>query len=94
MILDDCLGRVTFQSDIMTRLATVGRHYELTIWCSFQLYHKFPTVLRENADYVFLLGQISEKISKATFEEYVPPGYVHPNLISIFSNVAVENHGA
>ena len=94
IILDDCLGRVNFHSDLMTRLATAGRHYDLTIWCAFQLYHKVPTVLRENADYVFLLGKISEKISKAIFEEYSPPNYEHPNLIRIFSNVAVENHGA
>jgi hypothetical protein len=69
IILDDCLGRVNFHSDLMTRIATAGRHYDLTIWCAFQLYHKVPTVLRENADYVFLLGKISEKISKSIFEE-------------------------
>ncbi len=88
IILDDCLGRVNFHSDLMTRIATAGRR------CAFQLYHKLPTVLRENADFAFLLGKISEKISKSIFEEYSPPNYEHPNMIRIFANVAVENHGA
>ena len=32
--------------------------------------------------------------SKSIFEEYSPPNYEHPHLIRIFSNVAVEGHGA
>ena len=94
LILDDCLGRVNFHSDIITRLATAGRHYDLTVWAAFQLYHKVPTVLRENADYTFLLGSISDKVARAVFEEYGPPGHETPASVRAFANAATEGHGA
>jgi hypothetical protein len=94
LILDDCLGRVNFQSDLMVRLATAGRHYDLTIWCAFQLYHKVPTTLRENADYVFLLGSVSDKVAKAVFEEYGSPGFENHNDVRRFATNAVSNYGS
>jgi hypothetical protein len=70
LILDDCMGSIDWQSRIITRLASTGRHYAgLTIWASFQYYFKIPTVMRENAAYLFMLNQVNVKVAKKLLEE-------------------------
>ena len=64
LILDDCLGSANFQSDLFARIVSAGRHYKITVWCSFQHYHKCPTVIRTNADYVYIMGEQNERILK------------------------------
>ena len=56
LVLDDCLGSANFQSDLLTKIASAGRHYRITVWASFQHYHKCPCVIRTNADLVFVMG--------------------------------------
>ena len=56
LCLDDCLGSANFQSDLFTKIASAGRHYRITVWASFQHYHKCPTVIRTNADYLYIMG--------------------------------------
>ena len=70
LILDDCMGSVQFHNKIFAKLASTGRHYAgLTVWASFQYYFKVPTVMRENAAYLFMLNQVNMKVAKALLEE-------------------------
>ena len=62
LILDDCLGSANFQSDLFTKIASAGRHYRITVWASFQQYHKCPTVIRTNADYLYIMGVQNERV--------------------------------
>ena len=93
LILDDCLAAANFQSNIFTRLATAGRHYNLTVWAMFQHMHKIPTVMRSNADYVFYLNNLSDKVCKAIFEEYQTEKFSNWRDLQIWSKSAVEDHG-
>ena len=69
IILDDCLGAVSFQNDLWTRIASSGRHYGLTFWVSAQHLFKLPPVVRSNADYSYILGIQPERVVKALHEE-------------------------
>ena len=76
LILDDCLGAgCNFGSDLWTRIATAGRHYGLTVWISAQHLYKLPPVVRNNSDYMFLLGVQSEKVSKELHESFGGVGF-------------------
>ena len=70
LILDDCLGSANFQSDLFTKIASAGRHYRITVWASFQHYHKCPTVIRTNADYLYVMGVQNERVLKSLWDEY------------------------
>jgi len=93
LILDDCLAAVNFQSNIFTRLATAGRHYNLTVWAMFQHMHKIPTVMRSNSDYIFLLNNLSDKVAKAIFEEYQSEKFQNWRDLLEWSKTALQNHG-
>ena len=69
VILDDCLGSVSFQNDLWTRIASSGRHYGLTFWVSAQHLFKLPPVVRSNACYTYLLGVQPDRVVKALHEE-------------------------
>lgn len=70
LILDDCMGSIDFQSKLITKLASTGRHFAgLTIWATFQYYYKVPTVMRENAAYLVMLNQVNVKVAKTILEE-------------------------
>ena len=75
LILDDCLGSANFQSDLFTKIASAGRHYRITVWASFQHYHKCPTVIRTNADLVFVMGVQNEKVIRSLYDEYGGLGF-------------------
>ena len=70
LILDDCLGSADFQSSLFTKIASAGRHYRITVWASFQHYHKCPTVIRTNADYLYIMGVQNERVLKSLYDEY------------------------
>ena len=94
LILDDCLGSANFQSDVFTRIASAGRHYGVTVWASFQHHFKCPTVLRTNADLVFCLNVQNDRVSKALFEEYGPPGFKDWQALKAFAAKASKDYGA
>ena len=93
IILDDCLGACNFQSKLFTRIAAAGRHYGVTVWASFQHMGKTPAVLRSNADYVFCLNVQNERVSKALYEEYGPPGFSDWRALRDFAAKACLNFG-
>lgn len=93
LILDDCLGEADFGSKIFTRIAAAGRHFGVTCWASFQHYHKCPTVLRSNADYVFCLNVQNERVAKSLFEEYGPPGFKDWKVLRDFAAKATRDYG-
>ena len=57
LILDGCLGAADFGSNLLTRIASAGRHYRVSMWVSAQHLWKLPPVIRGNYDYMFVLGQ-------------------------------------
>ena len=94
LILDDCLGSANFHSDVFTRIASAGRHYGVTVWASFQHYFKCPTVLRSNADYCFSLNVNNDRVARALFEEYGPPGFSTWHELKAFAAKASKDYGA
>ena len=94
LILDDCLGSANFQSALFTKIASAGRHYGLTVWASFQHYFKAPTVLRANADYLFVLGRPGERVAKALLDEYSPQGVFTEAAMRRYLLAATQDYGA
>ena len=94
LILDDCLGSANFQSDLFTKIASAGRHYRITVWASFQHYHKCPTVIRTNADYLYIMGVQNEKVLKSLWDEYGGLGFNDVKALRAYALKATENFGA
>ena len=69
LILDDCLGSVPWNAPIWTRIATAGRHFQVSVWITSQYYYKLPCVLRSNADVQYLQGVQPDRVVKAIWEE-------------------------
>jgi hypothetical protein len=88
------MGTADFGSAVFTRIASAGRHYGVSVWASFQHYHKCPTVLRSNADYVFCLNVQNDKVSKALYEEYGPPGFSTWQALKAYAAKASKDYGA
>lgn len=94
LILDDCLGAANFSSSLFTRIAAAGRHYGITVVCSFQHYFKCPTVLRSNADYVFVLGRPNERAIRGLYEEFSPQGIHMWQALARYIERGTTNYGA
>ena len=95
LILDDCMGSVQFNSPIFRKLAGTGRHYAgLTIWCSFQYYKAIPTVMRDNAAYMFLLNQVNEKVAKSLLEEKANLPFDRWQELQKYIEQETKNYGA
>ena len=94
LILDDCLGSANFQSDLFTKIASAGRHYRITVWASFQLYHKCPTVIRTNADYLYIMGVQNERVLKSLWDEYGGLGFDNVKALKEYALKATQNFGA
>jgi hypothetical protein len=75
LILDDCLGSVHFSSPLLVRLASTGRHFDLSIWMSFQHWGKTPAFIRSNVDLMLILNPQNERIIRSLYEEFSPSGY-------------------
>lgn len=93
LILDDCLGSANFQNSLFTKLASAGRHYNLTVWISFQHFYKVPTVLRTNSDYLFILGNHPIKVSKTLYEDFQTEGVNDFKEMDILLKNATDDHG-
>ena len=93
-MLDDCLGSANFGSEIFTHIASAGRHYGVSVWASFQHYHRCPTVLRSNADLVFCLNVNNDRVARALYEEYGPPGFKDWQALKAFAAKASKDYGA
>jgi hypothetical protein len=94
IVFDDCLGSANFQSELFTKIASAGRHYRITVWASFQHYQKCPTVIRTNADLVFVMGVQNERVIKALYEEYGGLGFDDVKALRAYALKATENFGA
>ena len=69
LILDDCISKANFKSNIFTLIATQGRHYQFSCWITSQHYHSLPPVIRLNCDYLMILGNQTVKVMKTIHEE-------------------------
>ena len=94
LILDDCLGSANFQNDLFTRISAAGRHYRITVWASFQHYFKAATVIRTNADLVFVMGVQNERVIKALYEEYGGLSFNDVKELRAYALKATQNFGA
>ena len=94
LILDDCLGAANFQSEVFTRLASAGRHYQISLWISTQHFFKLPPVLRTNADYMFVLGVQNERVARALWEEFGGLSFDTWKALQAFAATATRDFGA
>jgi hypothetical protein len=94
IVFDDCLGSANFQSELFTKIASAGRHYRITVWASFQHYHKCPTVIRTNADLVFVMGVQNEKVLKSLYEEYGGLGFDDVKALRAYALKATQSYGS
>jgi hypothetical protein len=69
LILDDCVSHANFKSNIFEKIATQGRHYNVTCWITSQHYTKLPPVIRLNCDYMIILGNQTRPVMKMIYEE-------------------------
>lgn len=95
LILDDCMGSLDWQSRLITKLASTGRHFAgLTIWASFHYYYKVPTVMRENAAYPVMLNQVNIKVAKTLLEEKANLEFDSARELKDHFKMETENYGA
>jgi hypothetical protein len=69
VILDDCISKANFKSNIFELIATQGRHYQFSCWITTQHYNKLPPVIRLNCDYMLILGNQTKKVMQTIFDE-------------------------
>ena len=70
LILDDMIGSTRFDAPIWTRIATCGRHYNLTVFITVQYIKKIPPVVRQNVDYAILFKQQSRTACEYLYDDY------------------------
>ena len=75
LILDDCLGSVHFQSPICLRLASTGRHFDVSVWISFQHWGKAPAFIRSNVDTMYIINPQNDRVIRSLHDEFSPEGY-------------------
>ena len=71
LILDDCLGSVHWNSDIMTQLLTCSRRFRITCVISTQYISKLPTFVRECATEAYVYAQKIATSLKAVHETFL-----------------------
>ena len=94
LILDDCLGTVQFQSPLLVRLASTGRHYDLSLWMSFQHWGKTPAFIRSNVDLMVVMNPQSEKIIRSLYDEFCPEGFATWRDWKAYVLGATKDYGA
>lgn len=94
IIFDDVLGDAKFNAEIFNKIASSGRHYNLSFFISSQHYKKIPPILRGNATYSFFLNQINDLMSRNLHEEYYTAKFVNWRVIQQYANKVCENYGA
>ena len=94
LVLDDCLGSADFQSSLFTKMASAGRHYRITVWASFQHYHKCPTVIRTNADYLYIMGVQNERVLISLWDGYGGLSFNDVKALKEYALRATENFGS
>lgn len=70
LIIDDLVGSQNFYDEIFQRLATTGRHYNITTFILAQGVKTLSPLLRSNAHYVCLFKLSNIKAIHDAFEEY------------------------
>jgi hydroxymethylpyrimidine pyrophosphatase-like HAD family hydrolase len=70
LILDDLVGSQNFYDDIFQKLATTGRHFNITTFILAQGIKVISPLLRSNAHYVMLFKLSNIKAIHDAFEEY------------------------
>ena len=93
IIFDDMVGTAKWKDPVITQLAIASRHYHITVWISSQYYTSLPPLIRQNADYCFLLNTINETVSKKLAEEFPTSQYPKWQDLMTFAEEATQDHG-
>jgi hypothetical protein len=70
IVLDDCVGHSQFKTPQFELLASQGRHFKISVWISTQHLKKMPPIVRNNADYLYMLGKQTVPVLKTFYEEF------------------------
>ena len=68
IILDDPIGRVNFNSKIVSRLFAEHRHYNISICIAYQYINKTPPLIRGLMNYLFLFRMTSKSSMNACLD--------------------------
>jgi hypothetical protein len=92
LILDDCVAENEIKSNVIKKLAIMGRHYNITTILTTQYIHLLPPVLRANSHYnVFFNVGEGVREMKATYDAF---GNRFPNYETFkkYYYKGIENH--
>jgi hypothetical protein len=70
LILDDIIGTANLYHPIFDRLASSGRHYNITTFITAQHFYKIPPILRQNCFYLHIFKCKNKRTIKGLFEEF------------------------
>lgn len=70
LILDDCIGKAKWNSDIMKELITTARHYNISVLLCLQYVNALPATWREQITYSFIFRQTTDRAIKAAHDSY------------------------
>jgi hypothetical protein len=93
ILIDDMIGTANFKSDVITKIAIASRHYKITCWISSQYYTKLPPVIRQNSDYVYILNNINETVSRKIHEEFPCATFKTWKDVYAYAEEATQNFG-
>lgn len=71
IVFDDCIGSMDFNSNLINKLITSNRHYNLTIFLATQYLFKIPPLIRDCVSYFICFRQKTTKSVKAIYETYM-----------------------
>ena len=70
IIFDDVIGTVNFNSSVLKKLFTTGRHYNISIFLATQYLKSVTPLVRQNTDYVFLFDIKNLITLRAFYDEW------------------------
>jgi hypothetical protein len=70
IVLDDIIGVIPTNDNLMSRLATSARHWKITLFVCIQSAKKIPPIFRINAEYIFVFRQIDNTQVGTIYDEF------------------------
>lgn len=70
LVLDDIVGVVNANSGLMSQLASMSRHWNMTLFVCVQSVTKIPPLFRQNAEYLFAFKQNNIDQIKVLYAEF------------------------
>jgi hypothetical protein len=89
LILDDCLGSVRFRDNVFDRLASSGRHYNISTFIIIQDLKKITPTIRDNAKVMYVTKLKSHSL-EACFD--ISNGFTNKSEFLTYINSNCRNH--